>query len=120
MSFKKNSNAVAGWPQGRLFLGFDVAKAEVVVAAVGKAAGTSPGRALRVANTPEALAAFLDELGPERIRLAAFEPTGGYERVLHAALKAAGRPSPASTRTKLSPSGSCGASKPRPTISMPD
>ena len=92
MSFKKNSNAVAGWPQGRLFLGFDVAKAEVVVAAVGKAAGTSPGRALRVANTPEALAAFLDELGPERIRLAAFEPTGGYERVLHAALKAAGAP----------------------------
>jgi transposase len=73
---------------GRLFLGFDVAKAEVAVAAVGEAGGM--GRARRVANTPQALLAFLAEIGPERVALAAFEPTGGYERVLRTALREAG------------------------------
>jgi transposase len=93
MSFKKNSNAVASWPKGRLFLGFDVAKAEVAVSAVAvDAIHAGPTRARRVANTPQALAAFIAEIGPERIQLAAFEPTGGYERVLRAALKTAGAP----------------------------
>jgi transposase len=95
MPGKNQNQTAAGWPKGRLFLGFDVAKAEVAVAAVaadavgaGRACG--PGRARRVANTPEALAAFLGEIGAERITLAAFEPTGGYERILRAALKVAG------------------------------
>lgn len=88
MPGKKQNQSAAGWPEGRLYLGFDVAKAEVAVSAV-DAIGTGPARARRVANTPQALAAFLTEIGPERIAIAAFEPTGGYERDLRAALKAA-------------------------------
>lgn len=91
MPGKMKNEVVDGWPEGRLYLGFDVAKAEVAVAAVAaEAGGSGPVRARRIANTVEALAAFLAEIGPERIALAAFEPTGGYERELRAALKAAG------------------------------
>ena len=93
MPGKMKDKALDGWPQGRLFLGFDVAKAEVAVAAVAAdGVGAGPSKTRRIANTPSALLAFLAELGPERVVLAAFEPTGGYERDLRAALKKAGTP----------------------------
>ena len=43
----------------------------------------------RIANTPEAVAAWLDRVGPGLI---AFEPTGGYEHVLIAAARQRGIP----------------------------
>lgn len=65
-------------------LGFDVSKAWVDVAE----AGASP--IWRLANTPQAIADFLDATGP--VGLAAFEATGGYERNLQGALRAVGIP----------------------------
>lgn len=63
------------------FVGFDVSKDFIDVARHG-GAGT-----LRIANQEGAITAFLADEG--EIALAAFEPTGGYERALRRALVAA-------------------------------
>ncbi|MET0314532.1 MAG: IS110 family transposase [Hansschlegelia sp.] len=65
-----------------LILGFDVSRDWIDVARHGG------GAVERVVNEATALSRFLAEAGP--IRLAAFEPTGGYERPLARALEAAG------------------------------
>jgi transposase len=43
----------------------------------------------RIANNAEAVGVWLDRVGPERV---AFEPTGGHERILTAALHEPGIP----------------------------
>ncbi|MFD1333847.1 IS110 family transposase, partial [Methylopila musalis] len=68
----------------KLILGFDVSKDWIDVGRHGAAA------VVRLANEADAIAAFLKAEGP--IGLAAFEPTGGYERALRRALVAAGAP----------------------------
>jgi transposase len=71
--------------QDKQFIGVDIAQDWVDVADV-----DDPRRALRIANTPEALQAWAATLDPGRVGLVAFEPTGGLERALHHALLAAG------------------------------
>jgi transposase len=66
----------------KIFVGVDVSKAWVDVAVAGRAG------VARIANTSEALLAWLAQAGP--IALVAFEPTGGYERTLRACLRAVG------------------------------
>lgn len=68
----------------RAFVGFDVSKDWIDVARHG-CAGVE-----RIANQEAAIAGFLAGAGP--VALAAFEPTGGYERALRRALAAAGVP----------------------------
>lgn len=63
----------------KIFVGVDVSKDWVDVAVAGE-----PG-VVRIANTKDALAAWLDRAGA--IALAAFEPTGGYERTLRTCLR---------------------------------
>jgi transposase len=70
----------------KLFIGIDVSKDWLDIAV------HDAGRPTRIANTPAALSAFLATLAPARVALVAFEPTGGYERVLRQALVAAGLP----------------------------
>ncbi len=62
-------------------VGVDVSKEWLDIAVAGSM------RTERIANTPEAVMALLDRLRPA---LVAFEPTGGYERVLQRALRARG------------------------------
>lgn len=62
-----------------LVVGVDVSKAWLDWALAGRAG------AGRIANTPQAIAAWLDTIKPARV---AFEPTGGYERALQQALTA--------------------------------
>ena len=71
--------------EDKVFIGVDVAQDWVDIAYTDR-----PGDAVRVANAPEALAAWVETLGPARIGLVAFEPTGGLERPLRRALVAAG------------------------------
>jgi transposase len=66
----------------KIFVGVDVSKDWVDVAIAGEA-GVE-----RVANTSEALTAWLARAKP--IALAAFEPTGGYERTLRTCLRNVG------------------------------
>lgn len=66
----------------KIFVGVDVSKDWVDVAIAGE-----PG-VVRMANTKDALAAWLDQVGA--IALVAFEPTGGYERTLRTCLRDAG------------------------------
>lgn len=68
----------------KLILGFDVSKEWIDVARHGG------GAVVRIANEEAAIAAFLVGAGP--VALAAFEPTGGYERGLRRALAAAAVP----------------------------
>jgi transposase len=68
----------------KIYLGFDVSKNHLDCALAGQKAVE------RIENTTEAVMAFVERLGPERIALAAFEPTGGYERLLAQALDALG------------------------------
>src|SRR5262245_61855411 len=70
----------------------------------------------RIANTPEAVAAWLERTAPG---LLAFEPTDGCARFVSAAARAASRLS-GSTPTTSSPSAAAVASRPRPTRSTPD
>jgi transposase len=67
------------------FIGVDVAQDWVDVACA-----ADPSRTKRIANTPEALEAWVSSLDPDAIGLVAFEPTGGLERALHHALRRAG------------------------------
>jgi transposase len=71
--------------QNKLFIGIDVAKHWIEIAIHG-------GPSRRIDNTREAIEAWLGTLGHTRIALVAFEPTGGYERVLRRCLRAAGVP----------------------------
>lgn len=66
------------------FVGFDVSKDFVAIAFHGSR------RAEHIANTRQAILAWLAEQNPALIELAAFEPTGGYEWELRRALKEAG------------------------------
>lgn len=62
----------------KTIVGIDVSKNWLDVAAAGAAA------TVRIDNTPQAIAAWLTQVRPA---LVAFEPTGGYERALCAALR---------------------------------
>jgi len=80
-------NAVAN----KLFIGIDVSKdwIDIASAAPAVAGAQRPRRNeqhWRIENSAAAIAAWLAAFGPERIALAAFEPTGGYERPLRACL----------------------------------
>jgi transposase len=66
------------------FIGFDVSKDTVMVAFHGAA------HAEAIANNLPALRAWLAKQDLTKVELAAFEPTGGYERDLRLALKEAG------------------------------
>jgi transposase len=68
----------------KIIVGFDVAKDFIEIAVAG-----AP-KVERIANTDQAITAWLAQVGARRIRLAAFEPTGGYERALRRGLRAAG------------------------------
>jgi transposase len=68
----------------KLFVGVDVSKDFLDVAIAGER------RAQRIANTQDDIAAWLEGMGERSIGLLAFEPTGGYERALRAALIVAG------------------------------
>lgn len=65
----------------KLFIGVDVAQDWVDIATT-----ATPGQCRRIANTQDALRAWVDSLTPERVGLLAFEPTGGLERTLRHAL----------------------------------
>lgn len=67
----------------KLIIGVDVSKDWLDVAIRGQA-GVS-----RIDNTPEAVERWLTAMGTAQIGLVAFEPTGGYERVLRRVLVAA-------------------------------
>lgn len=71
--------------QDKLFIGVDVAKDWIDVA-------THGGPAARVANTRPAIEAWIRTLDRTRLGLIAFEPTGGYERMLRHCLRDAGLP----------------------------
>lgn len=68
----------------KLIIGVDVSKDWVDIAIVGRPDVS------RIDNTSEAMERWLSSIGRTRIGLVAFEPTGGYERVLRRALSAAG------------------------------
>jgi transposase len=67
----------------KIVVGFDVSKEWIDCAVSGAK------KVIRIANEEAAIAAWLAQIGPRRIRLAAFEPTGGYERVLRRCLRRA-------------------------------
>jgi transposase len=64
------------WVSDKMFIGVDVSAEWIDVAVRGLGAVT------RIANAAEAIGAWLDRLDPAEVALVAFEPTGGYERVL--------------------------------------
>ena len=68
------------------FLGFDVSKDDIAAAFHGAK------KAERIPNTPEAIKAWLASQNLTGLKLAAFEPTGGYEWELRRALRDAGLP----------------------------
>jgi len=84
MQSRVPTNPVMLAQEGRMdksVVGVDVSKEWLDIAVAGSM------RTERIANTPEAVMALLDRLRPA---LVAFEPTGGYERVLQRALRARG------------------------------
>ena len=70
----------------KVFLGIDVAAEWLDIAVHGRL------EVERIANTAEAIGGWLERWTPDRVALVAFEPTGGYERVLRRQLIAAGLP----------------------------
>lgn len=70
----------------KLFLGVDVAKDWIDIAT------HNGGPIHRIANTPQAIEAWIAALDRGQIGLIAFEPTGGYERVLRRCLHQARLP----------------------------
>ena len=68
---------------GKMMIGMDVAKEWVDIAIAGAS------RVRRVENSEQAIGAWLAEIGPGSIGLVAFEPTGGYERVVRRRLNRA-------------------------------
>jgi transposase len=69
----------------KLFVGVDVSKDHLDIAIAGER------KALRIANRPAKIRAFLEPIRA-RVALLAFEPTGGYERALRACLVALAMP----------------------------
>lgn len=67
--------------EGKIVVGVDVAKEWLDLAVADER------QSERIANTPEAIGAWLDRVRPD---LVAFEPTGGYERPLGARLRERG------------------------------
>lgn len=70
----------------KLYYGVDVSKDWIDVS------DHLGGSGARLPNSEEAIAAWVAGLDPSRVAAVAFEPTGGYERVLRRALRAAGVP----------------------------
>jgi transposase len=68
----------------KIIFGIDVAKDWLDIAVAGASAIE------RIRNSEEAIRAWLTKIEPDDIRLAAFEPTGGYERILRRCLREAG------------------------------
>ena len=79
-----SSNVEEEGVSGKIIIGFDVAKDWIDCAIAGD------GKVVRIANDAVAIANWLAEIGIARIALAAFEPTGGYERTLRGCLRQAG------------------------------
>ncbi len=69
---------------GKIIVGFDVAKEWIDCAVAGSR------EVVRISNDAAAIAAWLAQIGAHRVVLAAFEPTGGYERTLRGCLRGAG------------------------------
>jgi transposase len=67
----------------KMMIGVDVAKEWVDIAVAGGS------RVRRVENGERAIEAWLAEVGPGSIELVAFEPTGGYERIVRRCLSRA-------------------------------
>lgn len=65
---------------GKIMIGIDVAKEWVDIAIAGES------RVRRIENTEQAVDAWLAEIDPGSMGLVAFEPTGGYERVVRRCL----------------------------------
>lgn len=70
----------------KLFLGVDVSKDWIDVAIHGQA------ETRRIRQDRDAIAGWLATLDPAAVALIAFEPTGGYERLLQRSLRASGLP----------------------------
>lgn len=68
---------------GKCAVGIDVSKEWLDIAVAGS------GTVERIANERSAIEAWLARVQPRRIRLVAFEPTGGYERLLRRCLREA-------------------------------
>jgi transposase len=68
---------------GKKMIGIDVAKEWVDIAIAGAS------RVQRIENSEQAIETWLAEVGPGLIGLVAFEPTGGYERIVRRCLKRA-------------------------------
>lgn len=68
---------------GKMMIGVDVAKEWVDIAIAGAS------RVRRIENCEQAIDAWLAEIGPGSIGLVAFEPTGGYERIVRRCLNRA-------------------------------
>ena len=73
-------------PASRVFVGIDIAKAELVIAL------RPSGQCWAVPNTPEAWADLAQTLAPQQPERIVLEATGGLERPLARALTAAGLP----------------------------
>lgn len=67
----------------KIIIGIDVSKDWLDVAVAGRSATE------RIANVAAAIEAWLGRIGAEGILLVAFEPTGGYERILRNCLRQA-------------------------------
>ena len=94
----------------KLIVGIDVSKDWLDLCA-SNAAGVE-----RIANTREAVAAWLERVAPGLI---ACEPTGGYERTLIAAARERAIPFVRVHPMTSWPSARAAASRPRPTPSTP-
>ena len=70
----------------KLYIGIDVSKDWIDIAIHGQP------KAIRIGNCETAIGNWIATLVPQRIALACFEPTGGYERVLRHCLRAAHLP----------------------------
>jgi transposase len=68
---------------GKKMIGIDVAKEWVDIAIAGAS------RVQRIENSEQAIETWLAKVGPGLIGLVAFEPTGGYERIVRRCLKRA-------------------------------
>jgi transposase len=80
----KNLSLPRGGAMDKIIFGIDVSKEWLDVAVAGAS------RIERIDNKEEAIGAWLAKTKRDHIRLVAFEPTGGYERILGRCLRAAG------------------------------
>src|SRR5919108_2157920 len=80
----RNASVPRGGAMDKIILGIDVAKEWLDIAVAG-ASGVE-----RIDNKEEAIRIWLAKIERDHICLAAFEPTGGYERILRRCLLEAG------------------------------